>query len=89
MSDNIILRGLETEDYIHPDEKKFRADGLTNFSLAQKGLDILNDGSVQLLRQVTEGKWVEVKRQIAPDLFDALDEVREILDFIVGSPSIK
>lgn len=81
MSDKIILRGLETNDYIHHEEKKFRADALKNFTLVQKGLDMLNDGSVQLLRQITEGKWVEVTRQTAPDLFDVLDEVKEVLDF--------
>lgn len=81
MSDKIILHGLETADYIHPNEKNIQVDGLKDFALVQKGLDLLNDGSVQLLRQITEGKWVEVTPQIAPYLFDVLDEVKEVLDF--------
>lgn len=81
MSEKIILCGLQASDYVHPDEKNFQAGGITKFTLVQEGLDMLNDGSVQLLRQITEGKWVEVTAQTAPDLFDALAEVETILDF--------
>ncbi len=81
MSDKIILCGLKASDYIHPDEENFQTDGLMNFTLVQKGLDMLNDGSVQLLRQITDGKWVELTEQTAPDLFDALKEVEAVLDF--------
>lgn len=75
-----ILKGLALDDYIHPEEKKFRL-GAENFSLVQSALDLLNDVSVQLVRQITEGKWVELKASAAPEIFSDLDEVCTILDY--------
>lgn len=76
----IIFKGLKLEDYIHPEEKNF-CFGAENISLVQEGLDFLNDLSIQLVRQITEGKWVELKCETAPKIFKLLEEVCTILDF--------
>lgn len=78
--EKIILKGLTPQDYIHPEEKIFHV-GTESFSLVQLALDQLNDISVQLVRQITEGKWVELKPQTAPEIFAAMEEVCTILDF--------
>ena len=78
--EKIILKGLALKDYIHPEEEKFRS-GSESLSLAQKALDSLNDISIQLVRQITEGKWVELKAETAPEIFSLMEEVCIVLDF--------
>lgn len=77
----LILNGLKLADYIHPAEEKIRHSHLESCSLVKKGLDVLNDASVQLLRQITEGKWVEVTRQTAPQMFKIVEDVCRVLDY--------
>lgn len=77
----ITLNGLKVEDYIHPEEKFFADKNPTNFPLLREGLNFVNDLSVRLVRQITEGKWVELRRQIAPEVFDVAEEACRLLDY--------
>ena len=76
----VIFTGLTPEDYMHPEEKNFRIKA-GNLPLVQEGLNLLNDVSVQLVRQITEGKWVELKPTTAPEIFAILDETCTVLNF--------
>ena len=76
----VNLKGLTLADYLHPEEESFRL-GADNIFLVRKALDILNDISVQLVRQITEGKWVELKPETAPDILKTVEEVCQTLDF--------
>lgn len=68
-TDKIILRGLKTEDYVHSNEKFFaeRANIETD-------LDKLADEFVQR-------KGSELNQQTAPEVFAAMQEVCDILDY--------
>lgn len=75
----IILKGLKATDYVHPQETAFRhSDQQT---IADKGLDALNDMSVTMLKKITLGKNAEVTRATSPRLMTLLDEVCRTLDF--------
>ena len=77
----IILKGLRHTDYIHPEEKFFDEKNPGKFVLINQGLDLLNDVSIKFLRQITEGKWIEINRSTGTNVFDIVNEVCKILDF--------
>ena len=77
----IVLKGLRHEDYIHPEEKFFNDKNPGKFSLIKQGMDFLNDVSIKFVRQITEGKWVEINRKTASDVFDVVYDVCKILDY--------
>lgn len=79
--DRIILKGLRQEDYIHPKEKFFADKNPKDFFLIKQGLDFLNDISVKFVRQITEGKWVEINKKTASEVVDVIYDVCKILDF--------
>jgi hypothetical protein len=37
--------------------------------------------SIRFVRQITEGKWVEINRQTAPEVMDMVYDVCKILDY--------
>ena len=76
-----VLKGLRHEDYIHPEEKFFNDKNPGNFSLIKQGMDFLNDVSIKFVRQITEGKWVEINRKTAFDVLDVVYDVCKILDY--------
>lgn len=73
-----ILHGLSKEEYIHDDECSMSKDYLKKIEI---GLDRINDLSVALMRKVTLGSYVEVTENTAPDLFEILIDVCNILCF--------
>lgn len=73
-----ILQGLSKEDYIHDDERSMRNDYLDKILV---GLDTINDLSVALMRKVTLGCYIEVTNKTAPDLFNIISNVCDILCF--------
>lgn len=77
----ITLSGLTVEDYMHPDEKFFADKNPGKLPLLRKGINLLNDLSVQFVRQITEGKWVELSQQTAPEVFDVAQEACRILNW--------
>ena len=81
MLNRVALKGLTVEDYIHPNEKSFSDKNSANLLLVRKGLDIVNDLSVRLLRQITEGKWVELDCRTAPNIFYVVQEACKLLNY--------
>lgn len=79
MSEKLMLKGVSSEDYIHPLEQKMRLT--SDMKLVSKGLDVLNDLSVSLIRRITLGKHIEVNRTTAPDLDALVRDVCDILDY--------
>ena len=79
--EKIILKGLRPEDYIHPEEKFFADKNPKDFFLINQGLEFLNDVSVKFVKQITEGKWVEINKQTASEVVDVIYDVCKILDF--------
>ena len=78
--DKLALNGLTAADYMHPDEKFFADKSPANIFVFRKGFDLVSDLSVKFLRQVTEGKWVELNRSTAPEVFDVAQEAASILN---------
>ena len=66
-TNKITFRGLQTEDYAHPSEKIFSE---------RINLDKLADENFQQLDSGTE-----LNQQIAPEIFDNVQEVCDILDY--------
>lgn len=81
LRDKIIFKGLRAEDYMHPEEKFFADRNPENFLLIREGLDFLNDVGVQFVRQITEGKWCELNRSVAPEVFEVAENTCRILDY--------
>jgi len=79
MSEKIRLDGLCAVDYMHPEEKKMQLD--VDFPLVSKGLDMLNDINVSVVKQITLGRHIEVNEVTAPRVKRILDDVCRILDY--------
>lgn len=79
MRDKIKLTGLYADAYTHPEEKKMHMDG--DFHLVTKGMDLLNDINVSVVKQITLGRHIEVTEKTAPRVKKILDDVCDILDY--------
>jgi len=79
MSKRIPLPGLKASDYIHPQEAKMKIGD--SGSLVSKGLDILNDINVSLVKRITLGRHIEVTEKTAPELYNIVQDVCRILDY--------
>lgn len=80
-ANKIALTGLSAQDYMHPEEKFFDKRNPGQVALVRKAFDFLNDAAVQFVRQITEGKWVEINAQTAPNVLDTIQEACRILDY--------
>lgn len=72
------LTGISPDDYIHPAEKKVR---INSAEIISKGLDVLNDLSVSLVRRITLGKHIHVTDKTAPVLYNIVKDVCRVLDY--------
>lgn len=79
MSNKVKLTGLCSADYTHPEEKKMQSDA--DFALVTRGLNVLNDINVSVLKQMTLGKHIEVTDETAPRVRRILNDVCNILDY--------
>lgn len=73
------LAGISTGDYIHPAEQRMKLD--VDSGLISKGLDVLNDLSVSLIRRITLGRHIAVNSVTAPDIDSIVKDVCRILDY--------
>ena len=76
-----VFPGLRIDDFIHNEDQKFYSNDKDSASLVEKGLELLNDASVLLAREVTLGRYVEVTEHNCPRLVNILKNVCKILDF--------
>lgn len=75
----MILTGLKAGDYISPEESSMLLSG--DIPLVTKGLDLLNDLCVSLIRRLTLGRHIEITRETSPELYHILEDVCTILDY--------
>lgn len=75
----IMLTGLKTNDYISPEESSMRLSG--DMALVTKGLDLLNDLCVSLIRRLTLGRHIEITQETAPELHLIIKDICAILDY--------
>ncbi|MBQ7705640.1 MAG: hypothetical protein IJT73_09485 [Selenomonadaceae bacterium] len=77
----VVLNNLAVEDYMHPDEKFFASKNPAEIKIIRNAFNLINDVAVKFLRQVTEGKWIEISRQTAPEVLNTLETACSILNY--------
>lgn len=79
------LRDLKVDEYIHPIEKKIR---LEEGSVVAKGLDLIGDINLSLIKRITLGCDVEATEENFPRLIHILKDVCRILDYHNSFPRV-
>lgn len=79
MAERIVLRGLRSEEYMHPREEEMKHGG--DSGLIAKALDMMSDLNAAVMKRMTLGRYVRVDEATAPRLYGLLKEVCRTLDF--------
>lgn len=77
--ERIVFPGLKVDDYISPEEQNMLLS--SDMGLITKGLDMLNDINVALVKRITLGRYIEVTKETAPDVYCIIEDVCRILDY--------
>lgn len=77
--ERLILRGLDVDEFIHPDERKNKARALNNATL-NKALTSAAEFCHMAIEAFTHGTFVKMNQSCAPDLIKIIGEVCTILE---------
>lgn len=79
MSRRVVLRGLQTAEFIHPKEEALR-EGIINHPMVRKLIESVGDVNLRINKTRTQGTYLQLYPHTAPRVFQILEEVCTILD---------